>query len=87
VLAVGTVWGSSSRFLVEFLLERYELYAHIADFVGQEYTHGGDIRFMIENLEEYRFVRPTNPDPGAHQYEVESWKKTVRFVLEKTWNI
>jgi hypothetical protein len=42
---------------------------------------------MIENLEEYRFVRPTNPDPGAHQYEVESWKKTVRFVLEKMWNI
>jgi hypothetical protein len=28
-LADGTVWGSSSRLLVEFLLERYELYAHI----------------------------------------------------------
>jgi len=27
-LADGTVWGSSSRLLVEFLLEHYELYAH-----------------------------------------------------------
>ena len=27
-LADGTIWGSSSRLLVEFLLERYELYAH-----------------------------------------------------------
>jgi hypothetical protein len=27
-LADGTVWGSFSRLLVEFLLERYELYAH-----------------------------------------------------------
>jgi len=28
VLVDGTVRGSSSRFLVEFPLERYELYAH-----------------------------------------------------------
>jgi len=28
-LVDGTVRGSSSRFLVEFPLERYELYAHI----------------------------------------------------------
>jgi hypothetical protein len=27
-LVDGTVWGSSSRLLIEFLLERYELYAH-----------------------------------------------------------
>jgi hypothetical protein len=27
-LADGTVWGSSLRLLVEFLLECYELYAH-----------------------------------------------------------
>jgi hypothetical protein len=27
-LADGTVWGSSSRLLVEFLLEHYQLYAH-----------------------------------------------------------
>jgi hypothetical protein len=29
VLVDGTVWGSFSRLLVEFPLERYELYAHI----------------------------------------------------------
>ena len=30
-VADGTVWGSSSRLLIEFLLERYELYAHSDD--------------------------------------------------------
>jgi hypothetical protein len=43
----------------------------IADYVGQEYTHGGDICYMIENLVEYRFVRPQNLDPNAHQYETQ----------------
>jgi hypothetical protein len=33
-LADGTVWGSSSRLLVEFLLERYELYAHRKQFLS-----------------------------------------------------
>jgi hypothetical protein len=33
-LVDGTVWGSSSRLLVEFLLEHYELYAHNALFVA-----------------------------------------------------
>jgi hypothetical protein len=49
----------------------------IAYYVGQEYTHGGDIRFMIENLDDFRFVRPQNPDSNAHQFEVESWKKQL----------
>jgi hypothetical protein len=49
----------------------------IADYVSQEYTHGGEIRFMIENLDDFRFVRPQNPDPNAHQFEVESWKKQL----------
>jgi hypothetical protein len=31
-LVDGTVPGSSSRFLVEFPLERYELYAHTPSF-------------------------------------------------------
>jgi hypothetical protein len=49
----------------------------IADYVGQEYMHGGGIRFMIENLDDFRFVRPQNPDPNVHQFEVESWKKQL----------
>ncbi len=49
----------------------------IADYVGQEYTHGGDIRFMIENLTDYNFVRPTDPPANVNQYEVESWKKQL----------
>jgi hypothetical protein len=32
---------------------------------------------MIENLDEYHFVKPTSPDPGAHQFEVESRKKQL----------
>ncbi len=27
-----------------------EMMKAITDYVGQEYTHGGDIRFMVENL-------------------------------------
>ena len=33
-LADGTIWGSSSRLLVEFLLEHYELYAHTSTLEG-----------------------------------------------------
>ncbi len=51
----------------------------IADYVGQEYTHGGDIRYMEENLDEYKFIRPANLDPNAHQYDIESWKKQLDF--------
>jgi hypothetical protein len=41
-LADGTVWGSSSRLLVEFLLECYELYAH------KEYLALGGLQELIE---------------------------------------
>jgi hypothetical protein len=47
----------------------------IADYVGQQYTHGGDMRFMIENLSDYNFVRPPNPADPDDPYEMESWKK------------
>jgi hypothetical protein len=47
----------------------------IADYVEQEYAHGSDIRFMIENLTDYNFVRPENPPAEASTYDVESWKK------------
>ncbi len=49
----------------------------IADYVGQEYTHGGDIRFLMENLEDYHFERPGDPTEGASQYDIESWKKQL----------
>jgi hypothetical protein len=32
---------------------------------------------MIENLDEFRFERLQNPDPNAHQFKVESWKKQL----------
>jgi hypothetical protein len=43
-----------------------------ADYVGQQYTHGGDMRFMIENLSEYNFLRPSNPEDVNDPYEMES---------------
>jgi len=49
----------------------------IADYMGQEYTHGGDIHYIIENLEEFRFVRPQNLDPNAHQCDIEFCKKQL----------
>jgi hypothetical protein len=33
----------------------------IANYVGQEYTHGGDVRFMIENLQDFNFQAPADP--------------------------
>jgi hypothetical protein len=49
----------------------------IADYVGQEYTHGGDIRFMLENLEDFNLPRPENPEDEADRFEMESWKKQL----------
>jgi hypothetical protein len=49
----------------------------IVDYVGQKYTHGGDIRFMIENLQDYYSSRPPDPPNGASQDEIESWKKQL----------
>jgi hypothetical protein len=49
----------------------------IADYVGQEYTHGADIRFMIENMADYNFIRPADPPANANEYEKESWKKQL----------
>ena len=34
---------------------------------------------MVEHLEDYRFVRPANPYPNAHQYDIESWKKQLHL--------
>jgi hypothetical protein len=52
----------------------------ITDYVGQEYTHGSDIRYTIENLTDYNFVRPGDPPAGASTYDVESWKKASPFL-------
>lgn len=41
----------------------------IADYVGQEYTHGGDIRYMIENMADFNFVRPADPPAGVNEYD------------------
>jgi hypothetical protein len=45
----------------------------IADYVGQEYTHRGDIHDMIKNLEDCNYVRPEDPEEDANQYKIESW--------------
>jgi hypothetical protein len=49
----------------------------IADYAGQVYTHGGDIRFMIENLEDYNFIQPENPEDEDNTFEMVSWKKQL----------
>jgi hypothetical protein len=52
-----------------------ELIKAIADCVGQDYMHGGDIRYMIENLTDYNFVHPENPEDKDVPFKMESWKK------------
>jgi hypothetical protein len=49
----------------------------IANYVGQEYTHGGDIRWMVENFADYNFQRLENPVNNEDPYELESWKKQL----------
>jgi hypothetical protein len=43
----------------------------IADYVGQEYKHGRDIRYMIKNMTDYVLVRPQDPMDNASQFEIE----------------
>jgi hypothetical protein len=43
-----------------------------ANYVGQEYTHGGDIGYMVENFEDYQFQRHENPEDNEDPYEMES---------------
>ena len=37
----------------------------IADYVGQKYRQGGDIRSTIQNMRRRTFTRPPHPGPGA----------------------
>jgi len=32
---------------------------------------------MIENMNDYNFIRPQDPPKGANQFEIESWKKQL----------
>ncbi len=58
----GKVFDVTSREAVHQFADTLKA---IADYVGQQYTHGGDVRFMIENLTDYTFVRPPNPQNAA----------------------
>lgn len=70
----GKIFDVGSREAIHYFTETVK---SIADYVGQEYTHGRDIRFMIENLSDFNLVRPDDPDENANQYEIESWKKQL----------
>ncbi len=68
----GKVFEISTRDAVHQFTETVKA---IADYVGQEYTHGGDIRWMVENFADFDFQRPENPENREDPYEMESWKK------------
>jgi hypothetical protein len=70
----GKIFDVTSRDAVHQFSETIKA---IADYVGQEYTHGGDICYMIENLTDYNFVCPQNPEDEEDQFEIESWKKQL----------
>jgi hypothetical protein len=38
---------------------------------------------MVENFEDYQFVRPENPDDDENPYEMESWKKQLDLYWER----
>jgi len=70
----GRIFDISSKDAVHQFSETVKA---IVDYVGQEYTHGGDIRHMIENMSDYNFTRPANPEDEDDQFEIESWKKQL----------
>jgi hypothetical protein len=70
----GRIFDISSKDAVHQFSETVKV---IVDYVGQEYTHGGDIRHMIENMSDYNFTRPANPEDEDDQFEIESWKKQL----------
>jgi hypothetical protein len=45
----GETFEITSKDSVHYFAETVKA---IADYVGQEYTHGGDIRYMIENMKD-----------------------------------
>jgi hypothetical protein len=55
----------------------------IADYVGQEYTHGGDIRYMIKYFEDFNFIHPADPQANAGQLEIEYWKKELNLFWKR----
>jgi hypothetical protein len=48
----GKVFGISMRDAVHQFSDTIKA---IANNVGQEYTHGGDIRYMVENFADFNF--------------------------------
>jgi len=70
----GKTFEISSRDAVHQYTETLKV---IADYVGQEYKHSGDIHYMIENMADYNFMRPQDPSNNATQFEIESWKKAL----------
>jgi hypothetical protein len=70
----GKIFEISSRDSVHQFSETIKA---VADYMGQENTHGGDIRYMIENFEDFNFIRLADPQANAGQIEIESWKKEL----------
>jgi hypothetical protein len=50
----------------------------IADYVGQEYTHSGDIRFMVENFEDYNFQHPEKSENGKNKLDL-YWSREEEY--------
>jgi hypothetical protein len=70
----GKVFAVNSREAVHRFSETVKA---ITDHIGQKYTHGGDLRNIIENLEDFNLSRPAGPQNNAGQFEIESWKKQL----------
>ncbi len=72
----GKVFEISARDAVHQFTETVKA---IADYVGQEYTHGGDIQWMVENFADYNLQRPDNPVNNKDPYEKKQldlyWKR------------
>jgi hypothetical protein len=70
----GKVFDVNSREAVHQFSETVKA---IANYIGQEYMHGGDLRYMIKNFDDFNLPSPPYPQNNAGQFEIESWKKQL----------
>ena len=58
----------------------------IAEYVGRTYKYGGDIRVVVNNLEEISITEPTDPPDGATKTQTRIWEKQVdEYVKRETY--
>ena len=55
----------------------------IAEYVGREYTFGGDARLAVEELEKPTLTKPSDPPANASKTDEKIWEKEIDNYVKK----